>query len=364
MRLYYNKERNRVFGGMRKLLTGYLQKERKYIIGYLGCVGIFCAVLFLYNIRSDAVLYAAVLSITLLTGLLVLDGIRYVRRYEQLTVALAAIPHELRELPRAEETIEELYQEKIHVQQMHSEELESNMRIGRQDMLDYYSLWAHQIKTPLSAMRLLLQSQENTGIKERGNTLEQIEEQEREFLKSLKMELFKTEQYVEMVLSYLRMEDMSSDIVLQWYPLDDMIRQAIKKYSPLFIMKKIRLEYRKCETMVLTDEKWLVFVLEQLLSNALKYTTAGVISVYQEKESGYLVIEDTGIGIQAEDLPRIFEKGFTGYNGRQDKKSTGIGLYLCKSICNQLNHDIYAESEEGKGTRICLRVERKTLCTD
>lgn len=179
------------------------------------------------------------------------------------------------------------------------------------------------------------------------------------------MELFKTEQYVEMVLSYLRMEEMSSDMMLQWYPLDDIVRQAVKKFSPLFIMKKIRLEYLKCETMVLTDEKWLVFVLEQLLSNALKYTAKGTITIYQE-EGGYgrLVIKDTGIGIQAEDLPRIFDKGFTGYNGRQHKKSTGIGLYLCKCVCDKLNHKITVESDVGKGTQVYLELKRRELAVE
>lgn len=350
---------------MRKFLTGYFRKEMKYIGGYLGCVGIFCAVLYLYNVSLDAVSYGAVLSGVLLAVRLLIDYIRYLRHYEELSAALAAIPYEVRELPRAEDAIEELYQEKVIVQHVHSAEMESKMRIGRQDMLDYYSLWVHQIKTPIAAIRLLLQSQENMEMEERGSTAEEIEEQETVFLKNLKMELFKTEQYVDMVLSYLRMEEMSSDMVLQWYPLDEIVRQAVKKFSPLFIMKKIRLEYQKCETMVLTDEKWLVFVLGQLLSNALKYTAKGTITIYQEEgEYGRLVIKDTGIGISPEDLPRIFEKGFTGYNGRQHKKSTGIGLYLCKSICDKLNHGIAAESDIGKGTWIYLELKRRELTVE
>ena len=174
------------------------------------------------------------------------------------------------------------------------------------------------------------------------------------------MELFKTEQYVEMVLSYLRMEDMSSDLSLNWYETDQIVRQAVRKYSQLFILQRILLDYRKCEGRVLTDEKWMLFVLEQLLSNALKYTNKGSISIYMDPlKEGVLIIEDTGIGIQAEDLPRIFEKGFTGYNGRKDKKSTGIGLYLCKSICTKLNHGLTVESEVGKGTKVKLDLYRK-----
>lgn len=203
-------------------------------------------------------------------------------------------------------------------------------------------------------MRLLLQSFEEGEI-----------EEEAELIRPMKMELFKTEQYVEMVLSYLRMGDMSSDLSLQWYSIDDIVRQAVRKYSQLFILKKIHLSYQKCEGMVLTDEKWFLLVLEQLLSNALKYTGQGTISIYMEPgPEEVLVIEDTGIGIQAEDLPRIFEKGFTGYNGRKDKKSTGIGLYLCKSICDKLNHGLTAESEVGRGTKIRLYLHREPLVTE
>ena len=139
-----------------------------------------------------------------------------------------------------------------------------------------------------------------------------------------------------MVLTYVRMEDMSGDLMLKEYALDNLIKQALKKYSRMFAMQKLALHYEALRVTVTTDEKWLVFVLEQILSNALKYTVEGSISIYMEDD--WLVIEDTGIGICSEDLPRIFENGFTGYNGRSDKKSTGIGLYLCKlskGKCNQ-----------------------------
>ena len=150
----------------------------------------------------------------------------------------------------------------------------------------------------------------------------------------MKMELFKIEQYVEMVLSYLRMEEMSSDLAFEEYQLDDIVRQAVRKYSQMFILKRIRLDFQPLQRAVLTDEKWLVFVVEQILSNALKYTKEGSISIYLTtyREKLMLAIRDTGIGISREDLPRVFEKGFTGYNGRADKKSTGIGLYLCKRL--------------------------------
>ena len=205
-------------------------------------------------------------------------------------------------------------------------------------MIDYYTLWAHQIKTPIAAMRLLLQSENSCQSKD-----------------ELTMELFKIEQYVEMVLQYLRLGSDSTDFVIRKQPLDDIVREAVKKYSTTFIKKKISLEYRQTDAVVISDEKWLSFVIEQILSNALKYTYSGKISIYlDENLPNTLVIEDTGIGIQSEDLPRVFDKGYTGYNGRKDKKSTGIGLYLCRQVMNKLGHTMSIESEVGKGTKVKL----------
>ena len=208
----------------------------------------------------------------------------------------------------------------------------------------------HQIKTPIAALRVLIQVYEDSENKDLMR-----------LVRDMKLEIFKIEQYVEMVLTYLRMETMSSDLVFEVCSLDAAVRQAVRKYSQMFILQKIRLQYNPTERKVLTDEKWLVFVIEQLLSNALKYSRPGEgrVSVYIEKEE--LVIEDNGIGIYPEDLPRVFEKGFTGYNGRRDKKSTGIGLYLCRSVTDKLKHGLRIESEPGKGTRVFLNFYRSRL---
>ena len=145
------------------------------------------------------------------------------------------------------------------------------------------------------------------------------------------------------------------------YSVDDIIRQAVKKYARTFIQKKITLEYDAIGCVVITDEKWLVFVIEQLLSNALKYTPQGKISIYRSREQpDTLVIEDTGIGIAPEDLPRVCERGYTGYNGRSHQKSTGIGLYLCKKILTRLSHVMTIASEIGEGTRVLIGFESMT----
>jgi len=189
-------------------------------------------------------------------------------------------------------------------------------------------------------MRLLLQS-------EQSETNSELLEQ-----------LFKIEQYVEMALQYLRLENISSDLVLKEHSLDTIVKQAVRKYSNSFIRKKIKLNYAELNHNVLTDEKWLVFVIEQILSNALKYTDSGEISIYMDDEMpDTLVIEDTGIGIAEEDLPRVFERGFTGYTGRIDKKATGIGLFLCKQILDRLSHTITIESQVGEGTKVKIGLD-------
>ena len=149
---------------------------------------------------------------------------------------------------------------------------------------------------------------------------------------------------------------MTSDLVFARYDLDALIRQAVRKYAPLFIRRKIILSYEPVHCEVLTDEKWLVFVLEQILSNALKYTKSGSIHIYLSPDAPKtLVIEDTGIGIAPEDLPRILEKG------RADKRSTGIGLYLCRQIMEKLSHTIRIESEMGVGTKVYLGLDTVSL---
>ena len=335
---------------MTHMISTYLKKNRKPILFYLLFLGVFYLVLYLYGVRADALGYAVFLSLVTFIVLGLFDLWRYQARIKTIGEAFRNMPYELGSLPAPLDIPEEKYQEEVRMLGERLVLQENDSRRSRQEMLDFYSLWAHQIKTPLAAMNLLLQSEEAR------------EDKDAKIFQEMRMELFKTGQYVDMVLSYLRAEDMSSDLLLKEYSLDEIVRQAVRKYSGMFILKKIRLEYEPCKEIVLTDEKWLLFVLEQLLSNALKYTEKGFIRIRMEQGSpAVLLIEDSGIGIQAEDLPRVFEKGFTGYNGRQDKKSTGIGLYLCRMICEKLNHTITITSEPGKGTAVRLDLTRKEM---
>ena len=226
-------------------------------------------------------------------------------------------------------------------------DLEVNYDIENTKMIDYYTMWVHQIKTPIAALNLLIQNSDSSDKND------------------MKMELFKIEQYVNIVLEYLRLGSDQTDFLFRKQSLDAMIRETVRKHSLFFIRKKISLNYEGVDCTLMTDEKWFCFVLDQILSNALKYTgPGGAISIYLEQSEDMqtnpvLVIEDNGIGIQEEDLPRIYDRGYSGYNGRDNKKSTGIGLYICKMVMQKLGYDIIAESIVGEGTKIklCLSVK-------
>ena len=170
-------------------------------------------------------------------------------------------------------------------------------------------------------------------------------------------ELGRVERYVEMVLAYVRLDGEATDYVLREYELDPLLRAAVKKFSGEFIDRRLALDLQPTHMRVLTDEKWLSFVLEQLISNALKYTPSGKISLYAAGENT-LCIADTGIGIAPEDLPRIFEPGYTGLNGRTDKRASGLGLYLCRRVCRSLGHGISVQSRPGEGTAVLLDLSR------
>lgn len=279
---------------------------------------------------------------------LFIDFYKYYKRHKLLHINREQFFDDAEQLPEYMDIIEYDYQELAKKLYQAKQELISKNRIAKKELLDYYGMWVHQIKTPIAALDILLQNTERM--------LYQLDEKEMMqkaiSVSDMKMELFKIEQYVEMALNYLRVEDISSDLVFKKQELDDMVCQVIRKYAKIFISKKIKMDFKPTKACIVTDEKWFIFVLEQLISNALKYTKKGQISIYMKEKS--LVIEDTGIGIPAEDLPRIFEKGFTGYNGRENKKSTGIGLYLCKNIMDKLQWNITVDSEVGSGTKIYL----------
>lgn len=334
------------------IIIKYLKEHIGYILYYIAVVMFFLIVSALYGYDNAVVhlLYAVLLSgfFGIIFG--IMGYISYRKKCKNLYYALDNSDESAYCLPEAVSLPEELYTNIVRLNDEKRRELIFCLDEKKKDMADYYMMWIHQIKTPIAALRLVLrrEQEDNGGIR----SGKQAEE-----------ELFKIEQYADMALHYARLDSIASDMLFELCDISVIIKKAVKKYSVLFIGSGLSFSFGELECRAVTDEKWLGFVIEQLLSNALKYTTKGGIRIYGADKDGreisgsevkYVAIEDTGIGIRESDLPRIFERGFTGYNGRMDKKSTGIGLYLCKQITDRLSHSIKVESAEGVGTKVIL----------
>lgn len=318
-----------------KLFAQYLYSRRHVFFCFLFCAATFAAVFALYGIDMQVVWYPLLICM-FFAVLFVLAGYFRMKKYHLELSRIARHEGAAGEfLPPASDILEKDYQEIISRIEEERRKDRENQELAKKDMQDYYARWVHQIKAPIAVMQVLLQREDT---------------QENQELRS---ELFRVEQYVDMALCYARLGEGASDLVFSEYDLDGIIRKAVRKYAGQFIRKKIRLVYKGTKERVVTDEKWLSFMIEQILSNAIKYTSKGTVTIEVDKKK-QLTVSDTGIGIAPEDLPRIFEKGYTGYNGRQDKKSTGIGLYLCRSAADKLGHAVTAQSEPGKGSRFTI----------
>ena len=311
--------------------------------------------MYLIGARKQDVVYAAVLDAILLLITVLVGFFRYSSKVKALSNALKRPVEEQAQLPEATDDVEMLYQRLLENQSIARSESESSAAIRQSQMRDYYSMWVHQIKTPISAMKLLLEVERE----ELGQLM--CDDEQSQYLLSDNMdsfedELFRIEEYVSMALQYQRVSSTENDFVLEKVSVDGVIRDTIKKYAKIMIRRHIGINYSGTGQVVYTDGKWLAFMLEQILSNAIKYTPQGFVTIEtaEEKDRFFITIKDTGIGIKAEDLPRVFEKGYTGYNGHADKKATGIGLYLCRQMADKLGHTIRMESEIGKGTKVWI----------
>ena len=312
----------------------YLKDHLNLNIMQLLFVCIFGVVFYLYHLPLVAILYPT--FICLIVGLL-FTGVSIHKAYQKYQ-KLQGMQY------LSEETIQQLLAENIKIEDRIYQELilklcqekqllADKMTGDYKEMMDYFTIWVHQIKTPIASMRLHLGMQDS------------------QLSRRLASDLLHIEQYVEMVLTYLRMGSDSHDYKFHTINLDKLLRENIRKLRGDFIIKKLDLVYEPFDENIVSDEKWLSFVIEQILSNALKYTHQGAVKIYLEAPK-MLCISDEGIGIAPEDLPRIFEKGYTGSNGRMDKRASGIGLYLCKQICNRLGHDLVVISKPESGTTV------------
>ena len=304
--------------------------------------GVFALVFYLCGLPLNAVAYAGLICAALGTALLAVDFVRFCQR-RRLLARLRTCPENAADaLPEPRGEIESAYQELIRAVRADQLAADARRREKAAAMSDYYTLWAHQIKTPIAAMRLILQDLDAEAAGE------------------LRGELRRIEQYVEMALWYIRLDGEDTDHLIRRCDLDALLRRELRAASTQFIRGRIALTFEETHFSPLMDEKWLGFAVGQSLSNALKYTPPGGRVRVGMPEEGVLEISDSGVGIPPEDLPRVTESGFTGENGRADEKATGLGLYLCRRILTRLGHGLEIASVRGEGTqvRIDLRSTR------
>lgn len=325
-----------------KLFLDFLWKKKGTILVFLLAQGLQTGIAALFALPLTASLYAGALGLLIGTAALLLDFLRQRRICQQLSAFPAAADSAGVLLPAPATLAEAGYRQVV--QRLCEEIRQQAQGADRRyrDMMDYYTVWVHQIKTPIAAMDLTLGAQDS------------------QLSRQLSAELNRVSQYVDMVLMYLRLDSDAMDFHIRQQALDPILRQALRRFAGEFISRKLKLVYEPLNVRVVTDEKWLCFVVEQLLSNALKYTPEGFVRIYLEAPAT-LCIQDTGIGIDPGDLPRIFERGYTGGNGRSHRCASGIGLFLCREICRKLECGIWAESAPDLGTTIRIDLYKKPL---
>ena len=300
-------------------------------------------VFWLYDLKLEPFFYAGAVCFFVLICAFVIEFFKESKAADLREHQLNNILCEWNSFEQPRNLTKEDYQQMIKALGEKIEKLTADFSEEQKETQDFYTTWVHQIKTPIAVLKLEL-DKTNTSELDRA---------------ALQEELFRIEQYTDMVLSYQRLGSTSNDLVVKEYSLDELIREVIRKYASQFIHKKLKLEYEGCSEIIVIDKKWFCCILEQLISNAIKYTQVGTISI--TVAGGEICVSDTGIGIAPEDLPRIFEKGYTGTNGRLNGKSSGLGLYLCSKAAALLGVPIKAQSTPARGSSFSLDIRGKII---
>ncbi|MCT7727525.1 sensor histidine kinase [Lactobacillus iners] len=227
-------------------------------------------------------------------------------------------------------------QEQVNQLLIENRQLKNTIDIERKDLEEYFLLWVHQIKTPITVSDLILQKEKNP------------------YTCQLKEQMFYIREYTNMAINYMKLKDRQADMDIAEVEIDQLLKSLLRKYSGLFIDKNISLDYQPIDTKIITDARWATILIEQILANALKYTNSGKITLSFDRDKNALKVKDTGIGIKSEDINKIFDRGYSGFNGRINEKSSGIGLYLVKKIAILLNIKIEVCSTVNVGSEFII----------
>ena len=295
---------------------GFIKYKLNEIVIIIVLSLLFGLIMMLYNTPLEGIVLTA--------GIIIFLGIIYFSYSMMIYKKVCTVQEENLQL---KEEIQDIRNEKIEYQS----EIES-----------YFLLWVHQMKTPITASKLLLEAEDIQKISQ------------------MRHEILQIDNYTNLALSYLKLMNEKTDMVFMEVRMDDLITPLIKRYSIQFIHNDTKLHYEKIYDSVLTDAKWTSVMIEQILNNALKYARGKNIWIKYSEAENILSVKDDGKGINTSDLPKIFEKGFSGYNGRLNDKSSGIGLYIVKTIARRMNVSVSVESELGKGTTFHMKFPNLT----
>lgn len=332
--------------------SDYLRDRATACILFLGTViltGMFQAVLL---VELPAILLTELPFLTVGILLLLQDYYKKKQYYSKLAEAF----EELDEKSYLADTVKEpfFYEGKFTHRILKEMGKEMNDQVlGRkielEDYKNYMETWVHEVKIPVATAKLMIANHKN------------------EITLSIEEEIDKVDNYVEQVLYYARSENVEKDYHLDWFDLKPLVLETVKKYARDFIQAKVRPEIEDMDYMVLSDRKWIAFILGQLIQNSIKYRQENAIIRFWVKEEGSQVIlqvEDNGPGIHPEDIERVFDKGFTGGNIRSNSNATGIGLYLCRQLTRKLGISIEIDSKPGEWTRVSLIFPKGKAATE
>ncbi len=313
----------------KQVFADCMKKNKLCIILFLLFTALNGTVFALYRIMAEPFIYAEILAAVFLAAFLAADCGRELKAAKEREALMNNILISGDGAALADTLRDKDYSEMIKLLSCEIGKMATEFSSKQQADSDYYTAWIHQIKTPIAVMKLRLS--------------EDTEEN-----RALRAELFRIEQYVGMVLDYIRLESSSKDLAVKEYSVDAIIKDVLHKFAYQFIIKKLRLVYEPEDFSAVTDKAWLAFILEQLISNAIKYTPEGEVKIIAGDNK--ILVKDTGIGIAPEDLPRIFEKGYTGLNGRLGQKSSGLGLFLTRKAADLISAEVLCESKPGEGS--------------
>lgn len=322
------------------IFSKYIKSRIRVIIFFVFMLLIFAFITMLAGIPWNVSLYAGLLQLFFALIIGSIDYFRFLRYINILKDCENNLMYTARtDLPPRDLIDEEYQRLYAEVHDMLIEEIKERESL-ESGLNDYYKTWVHQIKTPLSALYLIVQ---NSSIEEKNE---------------MWMQLARIDGYLDMLLKFIKLASDNTDFVFQNYNVQELVKEVVKSQSIVFIKKKLSIELNDLDENIVTDKMWLGFIIDQVLSNALKYTNEGgvVVSLKSTTSEKIISIADSGIGIRASDISRIFEDGFTGYNGRTSSKSSGIGLYLCRKIADKLGYRLSAESKLGEGTKINIHI--------